>query len=99
VAVQQWLEEWFCRKGPEPCALAVSVDPGAQRWAAKGFAALEGLARLAGVDLLVDVGPTHPDWESAFEEIHERAETTTLLLDGILHEPGRPSFRHWGINE
>src|SRR5215472_3208286 len=23
VAVQQWLEDWFCRKGPEPCALAV----------------------------------------------------------------------------
>ena len=100
-AVNLWMEEWLCQKGSERCALVLSLDAIAQRTAAatQTVAGLEALAQLANVDVFLDINESPAEWESAFEEIHDRAETTTRLMDGILHEPGRQSFRHWGINE
>ena len=99
--VNLWMEEWLCRKGNERCALVLSLDSGAQRTpaATQTVAGLEALAQLANVDVFLDFNLATTDWESAFEEIHDRAETTTRLMDGILHEFERQSFRHWGINE
>ena len=100
-AVDSWLEEWLFRKGSDRSALVLSLGSDGQRTpvATQMAEALGALARFADVDLFVDIDQSPTVWESAFDEIHDRAETTTLLLDGILHEPDRQSFRHWGINE
>ncbi len=48
---------------------------------------------------LMHSGESQAPGDSAFDEIQHRAATTTLLLDEVLHQAERYSYRHWGINE
>lgn len=99
--VDSWFREWLGRQRGEPRALAVWLDdqtkdtPGATEMVQE----LSAAARLAGVDVFLHATEAETEWESAFEDIHRRAETRTLLLDEVLHRVERPPFREWGINE
>ncbi len=100
-SVNSFFEWWFGLKGPEPCALVLSLDEAAEGrpGAAQMVETLRAAARLAGVEVFLHLGDARAEVESAIENIQGRAETRTRVLDEILHRAERFPFGAWGINE
>ena len=101
-AVHSWFKRWLERKGSEPCALAVALDPDTEHCPTRNrvLAALGTVARPAGVDVFVQAAEApQTKWESAVQDIQQRAETQTELLEEILHRTEWSSYRESGINE
>jgi hypothetical protein len=101
-AIHLWFKQWLARKGREPCALAVVLDPSTKEAPARNriLEALGAVGGPAGVEVFVHaaVAP-ESHWESAVQDIHWRAETQTAVLEEMLHRAELSSYREWGINE
>ena len=85
----------------EPRALVVSLDARERETptANQMVEALSGMARQAGVDVFLHLEEAQTEWESAFEDVQRRAELRTALLDEVLRQAERRSYRDCGINE
>ena len=94
------LNRWVAAKRAKPCALVISLD-GDARPAAERDSALTELRSAAarhGVTVLLHFGePPRSEMNAAIADIRRRADTTSQVLEGILHRPELP--QHWGINE
>jgi hypothetical protein len=101
-AIHLWFKQWLARKGSEPCALAVVLDPSTNDAPARNrmLEALGAVGGPAGVEVFVHAGVApESHWESAVQDIHWRAETRTAVLEEMLHRAELSSYREWGINE
>jgi hypothetical protein len=101
-AIHLWFNRWLARKGSEPCALAVVLDPNTRNAPARNrmLEAMGTVGGPAGVEVFVHAAEApESHWESAVQDIHWRAETRTAVLEEILHRSELSSYRNWGINE
>lgn len=99
-AVNAWLKLWLDLKKDRPAALVVSLDAGAKDSAGGNqiLNRLRPLAAQAGVDVFSHFsGTPGSELNLALEKIRARADTTSTVLEGILHR--HESYPHWGINE
>jgi len=101
-AIHSWFKQWLARKGSEPCALAVVLDPSTKE-APERNRMLEALGTVgapAGVEVFVHAAEApESHWESAVQDIHWRGETRMAVLEEMLHRAELSSYREWGINE
>ncbi len=96
--VKAWLQQWLDWKAQQPTALIVSLDARVREWPGGNpvLNQVAGLVRNAGVDLFAHYGASaNPGREITFESIGQRAHTTSVLLDEILHQ--HVMYPRWGL--
>ena len=101
-AIHSWFKQWLARKGSEPCALAVVLDPSTEEVPARNrmLEALGTVGAPAGVEVFVHAAEApESHWESAVQDLHWRGETRTAVLEEMLHRAELSSYRDWDINE
>src|SRR5258706_519973 len=86
--VRSWIRRWFEKRGDGPAALVVSLDRSAKESDSSILSLLRELAEPAQVDVFTQFGDApKPELEWTVERIRQRADTTSSLLEGILHRP------------
>lgn len=101
-AARIWLERWVAAKGDAPCALAVSLDPGAAESPA-GERTLE-LVRAAAVPAGVDVFLHQDDGfgieaAPAFQPALLHVLSEIVRPEASLRRFGNYPYKEWGIND
>lgn len=98
---RRWLDEWAQNKGSAKALVALVDRPENLFGEAVSIrSCLHEAAKRAGVDFFgqPDELPGLEDDFSA-EQIHDRAEQTSLLLSDFIHQAATADDTHWGINE
>ena len=96
-----WLNQWAESKGSAKALVALvdrPVNLFGETSAIRSF--LQVVARRAGVDFFGQPDDL-PEREDDFstEQIHDRAERTSLILTDFIHQTATADDTHWGINE
>ena len=98
--VKAWLRQWLDLNAEHPTALVASLDESVKDQSSENriLAHLRSLAAEAGAELILHFGPpARLETDLTVESIRERVETTSTLLEEILHR--RAPYPRWGINE
>jgi len=98
--VKAWLREWLELNADRPTALVASLDESVKDQSSENriLAHLRSLAAEAGAELILHFGPpARPETDLTVESIRERVETSSALLEEILHR--HAPYPRWGINE
>jgi hypothetical protein len=100
--IKACFRQWLGRKCDDrPHALVVSLDSDAKQSAeaAETLADLRSLAEKTGLDLFTHFGQApRSETEWILKSIRQGVNTTSEVLESILHNPTPPS-RGWGLNE
>jgi hypothetical protein len=99
--VHDWMALWLTKKQGGASALVALLDAAKDdaegRSPAQSY--LQGMARKANLDFFSRAFPVSDvRAEFSFERIAARAEATSSVLEGILHQKHPPS-RYWGLTQ
>lgn len=97
---REWLARWAACKEDRPYAVGVLVDSdlAGDSEADSILDAVRETVECAGADFFSGFCETPgEDAEPAWSQIHDRAERSSTVLDGLLQRVPPP--RHWGLNE